>query len=117
MLSTVTPFKVTLGDFGFFHRSKGSTVFLRPSADPAAWNALYKALAGLYPDCVEREAFTPHLTVGQWGGNKRQLEAECELLGEGWTSVSFDLTHVCPIARDGFDDPFRVIERIPLGTQ
>ena len=74
----IKPFKLTFAEFGYFtHGKKSATVWLRPVTVPGnALQALEEALVEAFPqynDLMERaEVFSPHLTVGQFGGKVKQ---------------------------------------------
>ena len=117
-LAVVPPFDVTLREFDCFPRGKDSTMFLRPDETVATegWQTLYRMLAALYPECVAREKFVPHLTVGQFG-NATAVKRSVAEYSSQWTPVSFTVGEVCLISRSDFHDPFHVRHRIKLGSQ
>ena len=72
------PFKLVFAEFGYFtHGKKSATVWLKPVTVPGnALQALEEALVQAFPqynDLMERaEVFSPHLTIGQFGGKVSQ---------------------------------------------
>jgi len=56
--------------------------------------------------------FLPHLTVGQFSAE--EIEEMKMRLQENWVPIVFDVKELCMIARDSVNQPFRVIQTIPL---
>ncbi len=113
----VEPFEVTLGEFrAFRHRGGRSTLWLAPEPR-AAFVRLQSALQGTAPDFSSTSrfhgGFTPHLSVGQAARDDEQ-SALAELAA-GWTPLTFLVSEVQLIAREG-DGPFEVVHVLPLGS-
>ena len=56
-------FETQLAEVRHFTHRSDSTLWLHPTG--AAWQTLHTALAEAFPTCRNREAFTPHLTIGK----------------------------------------------------
>ncbi|KDQ58285.1 hypothetical protein JAAARDRAFT_58004 [Jaapia argillacea MUCL 33604] len=61
------------------------------------------------------ERFQPHLSLGQWSGEQHAKGFLPTLNTTFSSSHRWDVSEVCISQRDGFEDPFRVVQRIPLG--
>jgi poly(A) polymerase len=57
------PFETELAEVRHFTHRSDSTLWLHPTGD--AWQTLHAALVEAFPTCRNREAFTPHLTIGK----------------------------------------------------
>ncbi|EPQ51592.1 hypothetical protein GLOTRDRAFT_132961 [Gloeophyllum trabeum ATCC 11539] len=61
------------------------------------------------------EHFTPHLSLGQWPGKGAAEKAVASLAESFPGPVAWQVKDLCLLQRDGFRDPFRVAQRIPIG--
>lgn len=118
-LSEIKPFTIKFRSFRSFSHG---TVFLHPEVDggQSPLIQLQLALEKTFPFCDDlgkksKEGFQPHLTVGQWP--KNDLKRSAENLQNDWKSIDFDVKEVYMITRDGFDDPFRIVYRIPFNGE
>eukprot|EP00762_Andalucia_godoyi_P006765 ANDGO_00896.mRNA.1 hypothetical protein SAMD00019534_048240 len=129
------PFQMAIAPpFGMFHHhnNASTTVWLPPRTSiPGIMHTLYAALAAAFlPADTQPAVFTPHLTLGQW---RSRHEAEAALsslrhaLGFPPDSLLsnnnnnnnshprwFEVTGVDMIARDGPNDPFKLIQHVPF---
>jgi hypothetical protein len=81
---------------------------------------LQRRLQETFPACsdlasFDRErGFTPHLSLGQFPTG---LVADfVRGLRTNWADVTFEVTSVYIISRQGADDPFQIRRTIPLGS-
>ena len=102
-----------------FNSFSHGTVFLHPEIEGGQLPILelQTALERSFPFCDDlgkksKEGFTPHLTVGQWP--KNELKKAAQSLQDDWHVIKFDVKEVYMIARDGFEDPFRIVYRVPF---
>jgi hypothetical protein len=78
-------------------------------------------LASMVPDCDDvtrhRDAFTPHLTVGQVRGEAEMSRLQ-QALQAAWRPLSFTVCEVSLIWRGNLpDDVFRTSQIVRLGTR
>jgi len=59
--------------------------------------------------------FLPHLTVGHFAKDK--IGEIKETLQENWRDIVFQVTELSMIARDNVNQPFRVIQTVPLNHE
>ena len=138
----VPPFSIRLGEFEKFQHSKKSrTIYLDPEVVVATTTSrsadgtldgsrealnndilqtLHTHLVSAFPDCTDQYrdgTYTPHLSVGQFGG-AQNADRWLRKLQDGWAAeevvIEFDVGELCVIEREGFDDPFKVTGRVPL---
>eukprot|EP01116_Phalansterium_solitarium_P001246 TRINITY_DN11023_c0_g1_i1.p2 TRINITY_DN11023_c0_g1~~TRINITY_DN11023_c0_g1_i1.p2 ORF type:complete len:296 (-),score=81.44 TRINITY_DN11023_c0_g1_i1:198-1046(-) len=122
-LSAFQPFQVTLAAFEHFTHRGSCTIWLRPDVDrecAGQLQRLQQALERAVPVCddlshLSAAGFTPHLSVGQW--SKTEVEQASHELQSGWQPLSFQVSQAFVIARNTFDEPFRVHVRLPLGGE
>lgn len=92
-----------------------------PPTPPAELLAVQSALERAFPQCSDLgsdpgrgiTAFTPHLSLGQWR-MRREVQAAAAQLAAGWSPLSFEVAGVGLLARQGFEDPFRLEWFVPL---
>ena len=121
-LASVQPFELELREFDIFeHSSRSATLWVRP--DPSregALQELHSALESALPHCNHQTAdhggrFTPHFTIGHFGGRGPAEAAKAQILESGWPGVSFRVAYVCMMARDGPEAQLSPRYWIPLG--
>ncbi|CAG8623079.1 16825_t:CDS:2, partial [Dentiscutata heterogama] len=142
-LCPIHPFKLKLQNLNYFtHGKRSSTVWLHPETFPE--NALIELENRLIGrsnlnDCennmnredeefgfpgfdellnIGNEGFRPHLSLGQFRGEKSSQEA-IEKFSSIFSQdpiIEFDVTEICWIVRKGFHDPFEVKARVGLGV-
>jgi len=115
-ISSLSPFKLTFNKFNYFPHG---TVWLLPETKNKEANTLQNLLEKTFPFCKDLsdksgEGFTPHLSVGQWP--KKDLKSAVESLQKKWSGIEFTVSEVYMISREGFDDPFKVIFKVPLAN-
>lgn len=120
-LADMSPFMVQLAAFGAFAQGKGATLWLHPAAAPAAAPAaLHARLAAAFPACAAARhgsgdgGYRPHLTVGQW--SRSEAAGAIAAATASWRPLTWEVAEVCLISRAGFDDPFEIRARVPLGA-
>jgi len=115
-ISSITPFKVSFKNFNYFNHG---AVWLQPQTENNNVVTLQSLLERAFPYCNDlskksENGFTPHLSVGQWP--KKDLKTASVTLQKGWKDpIEFTVNEICMISREGFEDPFRVVYRVPLG--
>jgi len=126
--------QIYLAEFQFFRHHRSSTLWLNPQTQPEnSLSTLQEALLTVFPDCKDLSndpgrginAFTPHLSVGQWGQNCRPKSAAADAAAQqaqlelqtAWTSVpQFEVTSVALISRKGKTDPFTIRYLVQFGA-
>jgi len=108
--AAIGPMKLRFSRLGRF----GRVAFLAPECDDDPGLAkLYEACASAFPELpLERHAFCPHLTVGQF-----RSAAECRSFLDGAVPIVVDVEIAClsMLARDTMKDPFRTPIQVRLG--
>ncbi|PRW59353.1 2 -5 RNA ligase [Chlorella sorokiniana] len=120
-LRSFKPFQVTLCEPSFFEHGRSCTLWLCPGSPSGELLAVQAALERAFPHCTDLSsdsgrgitAFTPHLSLGQWR-TRADVEAAAAQLAAGWSPLSFEVAGVGLIARQGFEDPFRLEWFVPL---
>ncbi|KAM3146191.1 hypothetical protein pb186bvf_001848 [Paramecium bursaria] len=107
-------FDITLREFKYFDHG---TVWLNPESPNKEVNQVYQTIVNTYPVLNDlgkksEEGFTPHISVGQFP--KNQLKKSAEQLQNGWKEISFKCQEIFLIARNGQDQPFKIIKTIRL---
>jgi endonuclease/exonuclease/phosphatase family metal-dependent hydrolase/2'-5' RNA ligase/uncharacterized protein (UPF0248 family) len=103
--ATVPAFETELGEVRHFTHRNDSTLWLHPTG--SGWQPLHAALLEAFPACRNRDAFTPHLTVGKVADPGRtpvKIAPIAARVGE-----------VVLLSRRG-DGPMEVRARVELGT-
>lgn len=114
----IEPFQIELARFSFFgHQKKKCTLWLAPDPVEPLVN-LQSTLLKIVPDCNEVNlfpgGFTPHLSVGQVGG-QRKMHKLLQGLQQDWNPLSFLVREISLIWRgDPPNDAFRVAEIVTL---
>jgi RNA 2',3'-cyclic 3'-phosphodiesterase len=104
----------------FRQRRESYTLWLAPEPkEPLV--RLQAKLASMVPDCDDvtrhRDAFIPHLTVGQVRGEVETSRLQ-QTLQAAWRALSFTVCEISLIWRGNPpDDVFRVSQTVRLGTQ
>jgi len=113
---TVPAFEVKLAKFrAFRHRRGNYTVWLRPEPEVRLVE-LQQAVLGTHASSP-RQAFQPHLSVGQVQGKAEMLRLVRELQA-AWQPVRFAVSDISLIRRgEPPDDVFRVAATVPLGEE
>eukprot|EP01012_Entosiphon_sulcatum_P061282 TRINITY_DN8672_c0_g1_i2.p1 TRINITY_DN8672_c0_g1~~TRINITY_DN8672_c0_g1_i2.p1 ORF type:complete len:1107 (-),score=196.52 TRINITY_DN8672_c0_g1_i2:345-3638(-) len=113
--STVRPFTIQLREFCEFDGHK-CYVWLNPEAvgPVKGLHQLHCKLLSAFPMCRKKEAFQPHLTVGQL--SKAEVSRIKRDLADAWEPVEFEVNEVHMISRIDEDSPFRIIHSVPLGA-
>lgn len=107
-------FAITLARFDVLEHATSSTVYLVPECDPPdALARLHAALAARFPDCVTRDGYTPHLTIGRFA-TVAEARAQAAALGRAWTPLRFDARALSLLTRPE-DGPFVVETEVALG--
>ncbi|TFK47371.1 hypothetical protein OE88DRAFT_1738667 [Heliocybe sulcata] len=129
--------------FGYFlHSKKSSTVYLKPQqkswlVDLMQHILSFSALLSDYDEqireggrlpkdsvgddedvlrqIIERH-FSPHLSLGQWQGRAAAESAIHGLMATFPGPIQWDVRELCILQRDGFKDPFRVVDTISIGA-
>lgn len=96
----------------------------RPPVHPCTAGLLeaQAALERAFPQCTDLssdpargiQAFSPHLSLGQWR-TRADVAAAAAELAAGWSPLSFQVGGVALLARRGFDDPFSLRYWVPFG--
>lgn len=129
-LNEAKPFEAQFTNSSYFHHSRGSaTVYLEPMK-PQCATAIIKVQALLqaeFTECdADKRAFTPHLSVGQAGGDaaaetliEEVDERMIRMCGSGSEAKSWSLDWVADrvyvLERHGFDGRFQIVDEITLG--
>lgn len=117
-LRDVHPVSCSLRKFNYFHHKKFCTLWLEPDCCEKL-QEIQSALLCVFPECTDLcsdpkrkiNAFTPHLTVGQWPD---QNAIEDAMKTFDWETLSWVVEDVGIISRAGKEDPFIIRWRIPL---
>ena len=121
----VEPFDVRLRELRIFKHPRSATLWLHP--EPSRENALIElqaALQSAIPHADQQTAghggsFTAHMTVGSFPSEEAALAAKEEIMAAAlWDAeegVTFTVTEVVVMARDGAEGQFEPRWRIPLG--
>jgi len=123
-LAHVQPFKINLAEFDHFGHKNYCTVWLKPH-ERQALQALHWTLSEAFADCSDLSndgsrgiaEFQPHLSVANLGVPASQVEQRKQDMLASWETLSFRVEDVFLISRDGFDDPFTLRYRVPLGGE
>jgi len=96
-------FKIQLEEFNYFsHKKSNYTIWLSPEPRNKMIE-LQSKLLEIVPDCndvnLNKNGFTPHLSVGQFNGNKKTLLEIIYLLQQEWNSLIFNLNYINFISR------------------
>ncbi|MFJ6795193.1 poly(A) polymerase [Streptomyces sp. NPDC091268] len=117
------PFTARLSGVHAFGGREDATLWLDPAADPraqAAWQELWRALAGRFPACRGRgAAYTPHLTLGRsrdprWA--EREFAARLGGDGDGFPDRGPARVDTLAVLSRRGDGPMRVRATVELGT-
>lgn len=117
----VERFRLALTEVHYFrHRRDSYTCWLAPEPKEALVR-LQALIEQVVPDCDDvsrrREGFTPHLSVGQVGGEREMLELKAALQAD-WQPLAFTACEISLIWRgEPPDDVFRVGKTVRLGTR
>ncbi|MCB9762662.1 MAG: DUF504 domain-containing protein [Alphaproteobacteria bacterium] len=112
-LRALPPFEVTLDRVRWFTHRRSTTLWLGPR-DPAPLQRLHAMLDALLPGLHPREAFAPHLTLGQLRGRDQEdVAAIAQALEAQLGAVRFTVDRLALLAR-GPDTPFAVDRALPL---
>ena len=86
----------------FNHGKQTYTLWLAPEPESLIIDLQYKLLA-IVPDCdnvnLQKNGFTPHLSLGQIEGKKRLIEV-IETLQRNWSQLKFTINSIYFIARE-----------------
>ncbi|CAI5484874.1 unnamed protein product [Closterium sp. Yama58-4] len=118
-LADTEPFEVQLASFNVFHHGKSCTVWLQPTPSPPLI-ALQHTLEAAFPECndlsqIVADRFCPHVSVGQWR-TRKEAEAAISSFRQTWTPITFQVSCVSLISRQGYHDPFNGQVQVPLGA-
>lgn len=97
-------FEIKLEEFNYFsHKKSNYTIWLSPEPREKIIE-LQSALLEIVPDCndvnLNESGFTPHLSVGQFRGNKKALLEIIYLLQQEWNPLIFHLDSINFISRE-----------------
>eukprot|EP00877_Chromochloris_zofingiensis_P006182 jgi/Chrzof1/1817/Cz10g22090.t1 len=120
-LAHIPPFTIMLSKFSYFNHGRSCAMWLDP--DNEQLQLLQSALVSCFPDCNDLncdpsrgiDAFTPHLSVGQWK-DEGQVKQAIQEYSVTWSPITLPVFEVCLISRRGYQDPFTVRYSIPLGS-
>jgi 2'-5' RNA ligase len=126
-LSKLPSFDVTLSTIDYFvHSPQSCTIVLRPqsASSDVTLGDLQSACVTAFPLCTHQSSraggFTPHITLGQ-----AKSRAQAESMVEQWRAkglldpilgVTFQVSGVDWIRRDGKDSDFYVVTTVNVGT-
>jgi len=104
LCSDLKNFEINLEEFNYFsHKKSNYTIWLSPEPKNKIIN-LQSKLLEIVPDCNDvnlyRNGFTPHLSVGQFKGNKKELLETIHHLQQEWNQMSFNLNSINFISRE-----------------
>jgi len=127
--------------FGYFvHSNKSATVYLRPEGSSWLGDLMRHILmsdpklrpydeqireGGRLPKedtgdgdealcgAIERH-FKPHLSLGQWQGRIAAVNAISDIAKSFPGPIEWETKELCVLHRNGFKDPFRIVETIPI---
>ncbi|MHA1411554.1 MAG: 2'-5' RNA ligase family protein [Promethearchaeota archaeon] len=120
--SKINPFRISLKEFHYFHHGKGSyTIWLKPEPMENIIK-LQSKLQDLVPDCNDvskfKKGYVPHLSVGQFKGPAKKLNAFLENLQSNWNPINFMVKSIFFIARKPFkNSKFTIKKKILLGKE
>ena len=116
----ITPFEITLKEFGFFHHGKQNyTLLIKPSPAKLIIQ-LQQLLLDVVPECndvnLHKKGYIPHLSLGQIKG-KNQIITLIENLNKKWTKLHFFLDKIHFITRrPNKSSKFEIKKSIVLGN-
>ena len=102
--SSIKNFEIKLEEFNYFsHKKSNYTIWLSPEPKNKIID-LQSKLLEIVPDCSDvnlyKNSFTPHLSVGQFKGNKKTLLETIYLLQQEWNQLIFNLDSINFISRE-----------------
>ncbi|MBS2537070.1 DUF504 domain-containing protein, partial [Catenulispora sp. NF23] len=103
--ATVGSFATELAEVRHFTHRHDSTVWLHPTG--GAWQTLHAALLEMFPTCRNRDAFTPHLTIGKVTDPSRTAVK--------LAPVTAEVTELALLSRRG-EGPMEVRAMVELGS-
>jgi len=117
-LADTKPFKILFKDMKFFQHKGSCTLWLNPTTESPELVKLNGSLEKAFPYCNDLSAksdngFTPHLSLGQFA--RKDVEGRIKEFESNWNPIEFECSEVYMISREGFNDPFKVIYRVPFG--
>jgi len=120
-LKNIEPFTVTLASFGRFERKRSTTLWLDPVVVEGESDSLEKLQLALQDSLPGVDAqtknhggnFTPHMTVSHFDTAEEAQKMQSEL-EEWWEPITFQVSEVHMIARNGPRSQFELIYRIHL---
>lgn len=122
-LQACSPFDVSISSFSSFTHGRGKRVcWLKPEPSPEdAFQKIYNELRAIFEgDGFKLKKLTPHMSCGQIYGRdaanaflSEQEKLWKETLGD---DVTFSVSDLCVLKRDGKEDPYSVVYRIPIGS-
>jgi len=119
-LKDISPFKIQFREMKYFGHKGSTTMWLQPEAEkPDQVIQLNTVLEKAFPYCNDLSAksdhgFAPHLSLGQFP--KSEVEGRIKQFMASWKPIEFLCSEVYMISRSDFDDPFKIIYRVPFGN-
>jgi len=116
-LSSISPFKIAFKDLGYFQHKGSCTLWANPRTESNELIQLNNILESTFPYCKDLssksdEGFSPHLTLGQF--TSKEIQQKVKEFEQSWNSIEWTCSEVYLICRQGFDDPFKIIYRVPF---
>ncbi|MFX0060443.1 MAG: 2'-5' RNA ligase family protein [Candidatus Hodarchaeota archaeon] len=102
--SNINNFKIKLETFRYFSQKKSNfTIWIAPEPRNLIIE-LQSKLLEIVPDCndvnLHKKGFIPHLSVGQFNGNKKVLFDLIDYLQQEWNQIAFNLNSIEFISRE-----------------
>jgi len=116
-LSLISPFKISFKDLGYFQHKGSCTLWCNPKTEGNELVQLNSLLENTFPYCKDLSSksdkgFSPHLTLGQF--TSKEIQQKLKEFEDKWQNIEWTCSEVFLICRNGFDDPFKIIFRVPF---
>lgn len=108
----VMPFEVSIDSFDLFENAGSSTLYLKPTDNPpGALKKLQRAISAVLPHSDYK--YEDHIGIGYFK-NREEARRLKQQYQEAWKPIKFRVTEVYFLSRRGSDDPWNILQNVPL---